>query len=379
MLLLKEFFRKKTTKIYFFLFTILFLGIIIFFCFANYYSELYDHAIKKNSAFVMLSEKDHYDELNKSNILFDIQRGLIFEPDYSYTILGRQGMEVKKDGQVILKKDPIYGESEFFWEDFDEFNNNIVVFKASDYNLSLNSGEIALGYLPNSRFTDEKLAELIDKKLGFNIGNLKKEFIITDFYKSPLLSMAISDEDFANLVNYSSLYFYKASVKDLKKAEKLESKLRNLEKNNNYKASLCIWESTGDDKNIIELNSIVDTLKSVSYLIALLFIIVFYLLIKNVIKDEMSSNMLKRMIGFTKWQSLKILFMQLFLLTIASFIISIFLAKISIYIINKKFLLKLSLNNWFMLFLTYVFVIIIILISCLFHKNLKTIKKPTVQ
>ncbi|MCI5702894.1 MAG: hypothetical protein MR265_02790, partial [Erysipelotrichaceae bacterium] len=84
----------------------------------------------------------------------------------------------------------------------------------------------------------------------------------------------------------------------------MESKLRNLEKNNNYKASLCIWESTGDTQNIMELNSIVDTLKSVSYLIALLFIIVFYLLIKNIIKDETSSNMLKRMIGFTNWQSL---------------------------------------------------------------------------
>ena len=373
MLLLKEFFRKKTTKIYFFLFTILFLGIIIFFCFANYYSGLYDHAIKKNSAFVMLSEKDHYDELNKSNILFDIQRGLIFEPDYSYTILGRQGMEVKKDGQVILKKDPIYGESEFFWEDFTEFNNNIVVFKASDYNLSLNSGEIALGYLPNSRFTDEKLAELIDKKLGFNIGNLKKEFIITDFYKSPLLSMAISDEDFANLVNYSSLYFYKASVKDLKKAEKLEISLKNLEKNNNYTVHLYVWNDGVEGDKIIELAKIVEILKNVSYLISILFVIVFYFIVKNIVKDELKNSMLKRMIGFTRWQSLKILFMQLFLLTIASFIISIFLAKISIYIINKKFLLKLSLNNWFMLFLTYVFVIIIILINCLFHKNLKTI------
>lgn len=153
----------------------------------------------------------------------------------------------------------------------------------------------------------------------------------------------------------------------------MESKLRNLEKNNNYKASLCIWKSTGDTQNIMELNSIVDTLKSVSYLIALLFIIVFYLLIKNVIKDEMSSNMLKRMIGFTNWQSLKILFMKLFLLTIASFIISIFLAKISIHIINKNFFLKLSLNNLFMLFLTYMFVIIIILINCLFNENLKKI------
>ena len=102
-------------------------------------------------------------------------------------------------------------------------------------------------------------------------------------------------------------------------------------------------------------------------------IIVFYLLIKNVIKDEMSSNMLKRMIGFTNWQSLKILFMELFLLTIASFIISIFLAKISIHIINKNFLLKLSLNNLFMLFLTYMFVIIIILMNCLFNENLKKI------
>lgn len=113
--------------------------------------------------------------------------------------------------------------------------------------------------------------------------------------------------------------------------------------------------------------------KSVSYLIALLFIMVFYLLIKNIIKDETSSNMLKRMIGFTNWQSLKILFMELFLLTIASFIISIFLAKISIHIINKNFFLKLSLNNLFMLFLTYMFVIIIILINCLFNENLKKI------
>ena len=371
MLLLKEFFRKKTTKIYFVILIIIFLGITVFFCFANYYSRLYDHAIKKNSAFVMLSEKDHYDELNKSNILFDIQRGLIFEPDYSYTILGRQGMEVKKDGIIISKKDPIYGETDFFWEDFAEFNNNIVVFKASDYNLSLNSGEIALG--AKESLSNKNLSELLNKKLGFKSGEFKIEFTITDFYESPLSFMAIADEDFAKLVKYSSLYFYKASVKDLKKAEKLESKLRNLEKNNNYKASLCIWESTGDDKNIMELNSIVDTLKSVSYLIALLFIIVFYLLIKNVIKDEMSSNMLKRMIGFTKWQSLKILFMQLLLLATGSFIISLFLAKISIHIINKKFLLKLCLNNWLILLLIYIFIIIIILINCLFNKSLKKI------
>ena len=372
MLLLKEFFRKKTTKIYFVILIIIFLGITVFFCFANYYSRLYDHAIKKNSAFVMLSEKDHYAELNKSNILFDIQRGLIFEPDYSYTILGRQGMEVKKDGITISKKDPIYGETDFFWEDFAEFNN-IVVFKASNYDLNLNSGEIALGYLPNSRFTDEKLAELIDKKLGFNIGNLKKEFVITNFYKSPLLSMAISDEDFTKLVNYSSLYFYKASVKDLKKAEKLESKLRNLEKNNNYKASLCIWESTGDTQNVMELNSIVDTLKSVSYLIALLFIMVFYLLIKNIIKDETSSNMLKRMIGFTKWQSLKILFMQLLLLITFSLIFSILLSKISLFIINKYFNIGIKLNNLFMIVFIYIISIIITLIICLFNRNLKKI------
>ena len=71
MLLLKEFFRKKTTKIYFFLFTILFLGIMIFFSFAGYYEKLYNDSIKKNSAFIMLSEKDHYEELSESTVLFD--------------------------------------------------------------------------------------------------------------------------------------------------------------------------------------------------------------------------------------------------------------------------------------------------------------------
>ena len=371
MLLLKEFFRKKTTKIYFFLFTILFLGIIIFFSFAGYYEKLYNDSIKKNSAFIMLSEKDHYEELSESTVLFDIKRGLVFKPDYDYTLLGLQGVDVQKDGQVILKKDPIPGESEFFWEDFTEFDENIVIFKASDYNLSLNSGEIALG--AKESLSNKNFSELLNKKLGFKSGEFKIEFTITDFYESPLSFMLIADEDFIKLVKYSSLYFYKASVKDLNKAEKLESKLRNLEKNNNYKASLCIWESTGDTQNVMELNSIVDTLKSVSYLIALLFIIVFYLLIKNVIKDETSSNMLKRMIGFTKWQSLKILFMQLLLLATGSFIISLFLAKISIHIINKKFILKLCLNNWLILLLIYIFIIIIILINCLFNKSLKKI------
>ena len=49
-------------------------------------------------------------------------------------------------------------------------------------------------------------------------GLLKCGFTITDFYESPLSFMAIADEDFAKLVKYSSLYFYKASVKDLKKS-----------------------------------------------------------------------------------------------------------------------------------------------------------------
>lgn len=244
MLLLKEFFRKKTTKIYFVILTIIFLGITVFFCFAGYYEKLYNDSIKKNSAFIMLSEKDRYEELSESTVLFDIRRGLVFKPDYDYTLLGRQGVDIQKDGQVILKKDPILGESEFFWEDFTEFDENIVIFKASDYNLSLNSGEIALG--AKGSLSNKNFSELLNKKLGFKSGEFKIEFTITDFYESPLSFMAIADEDFAKLVKYSSLYFYKASVKDLKKAEKLESKLRNLEKNNNYKASLCIWESTGD-------------------------------------------------------------------------------------------------------------------------------------
>lgn len=372
MLLLKEFFRKKTTKIYFVILTIIFLGITVFFCFANYYSRLYDHAIKKNSAFVMLSEKDHYDELNKSNILFDIQRGLIFEPDYSYTILGRQGMEVKKDGITISKKDPIYGETDFFWEDFAEFNN-IVVFKASNYDLNLNSGEIALGYLPNSRFTDEKLAELIDKKLGFNIGNLKKEFVITDFYKSPLLSMAISDEDFTNLVNYSSLYFYKASVKDLKKAEKLEISLKNLEKNNNYSVHLYVWNDGVEGDKIIELAKIVEILKNVSYLISILFVIVFYFIVKNIVKDELKNSMLKRMIGFTRWKLIKIIILELLLLITFSLLFSTLLSKISLFIINKYFNIGIKLNNLFMIVFIYIISIIITLIICLFNRNLKKI------
>lgn len=372
MLLLKEFFRKKTTKIYFVILTIIFLGITVFFCFANYYSRLYDHAIKKNSAFVMLSEKDHYAELNKSNILFDIQRGLIFEPDYSYTILGRQGMEVKKDGITISKKDPIYGETDFFWEDFAEFNK-IVVFKASNYDLNLNSGEIALGYLPNSRFTDEKLAELIDKKLGFNIGNLKKEFVITDFYKSPLLSMAISDEDFTNLVNYSSLYFYKASVKDLKKAEKLEISLKNLEKNNNYSVHLYVWNDGVEGDKIIELAKIVDILKNVSYLISILFVIVFYFIVKNIVKDELKNSMLKRMIGFTRWKLIKIIILELLLLITFSLLFSTLLSKISLFIINKYFNIGIKLNNLFMIVFVYIISIIITLIICLFNRNLKKI------
>ena len=373
MLLFKEIFRKKTIRIYFLIFIILFLGITIFFLFADYYERLYNESTKKNSAFIMFSEKDHYEELVKKEVLFNIERGLVFKPDYDYKLLGRQGTEVRKDGKVIFKKDSIYGDTDFFWEEFSEFNENIVIFKASNRGLDLSSGEIALGYLPNEKFSDENLSKLLDKKLGFEVSNYKIEFTISDFYKSNILSMAISDEDFEQFIQYSNLYFYKASVNDLKEAEKLERELKRLEKNNNYKVALCVWEDTEEENNVIELSEIVGTLGYITYSIFILFIIVFHILLKNIIKDEVNNIMLKRMIGFTKWKTLIILILQLLLLVTSSLIISLIFLKISIIAINKIFLFELRLNSLFNLLLIYLSIVVIILINCLLNRNLKEI------
>ena len=373
MLLFKEIFRKKTIRIYFLIFIILFLGITIFFLFADYYERLYNESTKKNSAFIMFSEKDHYEELVKKEVLFNIERGLVFKPDYDYKLLGRQGTEVRKDGKVIFKKDSIYGDTDFFWEEFSEFNENIVIFKASNRGLDLSSGEIALGYLPNEKFSDENLSKLLDKKLGFEVSNYKIEFTISDFYKSNILSMAISDEDFEQFIQYSNLYFYKASVNDLKEAEKLERELKRLEKNNNYKVALCVWEDTEEENNVIELSEIVGTLGYITYSIFILFIIVFHILLKNIIKDEVNNIMLKRMIGFTKWKTLIILILQLLLLVTSSLIISLIFSKISIIAINKIFLFELRLNSLFNLLLIYLSIVVIILINCLLNRNLKEI------
>lgn len=79
------------------------------------------------------------------------------------------------------------------------------------------------------------------------------------------------------------------------------------------------------------------------------------------------------MIGFTRWELIKIIISELLLLITFSLLFSTLLSEISLFIINKYFNIGIKLNNLFMIVFVYIISIIITLIICLFNRNLEKI------
>ena len=64
-MLIRSFFRKKTTKIYIIILSILLSSIFILYNFVNYFREVEENIIAEHSILIVSSNNDYYDYLQK--------------------------------------------------------------------------------------------------------------------------------------------------------------------------------------------------------------------------------------------------------------------------------------------------------------------------
>ena len=242
MLLLKSFYRKKTTKIYFVLMIIITISCSAFLILKKYYTELIN---------------DNYDG---SFIMFEVSQNTIFTDLENVNIMYR-GLNTKDILYPII-----------------EFNERTIkddsIIMSSDF-----SDQFQIGNKIISTTLNEKI--------------LKKELEITEFYKTDkvLQPFLINSNTFNQIIDKESKIIYigicKNWLHEKKTVKKIEEQLN---------AQVIEFISKKHESNYDE---IIFAVNLFIILVIIAFVILNILLIINIIYDESKSNILYKSLGYS--------------------------------------------------------------------------------
>ncbi len=349
MLLLKGFFRKKSTKIYLLLLSTLLVAIITLFTFINYYKLKINEIFEDSSDIFIISNSDYYQPLIKSKNFSNLKKVLAFNPDYSSNILGRQCEKIidAKTGIVIDNFDSCSHESVLNWDHFFFFawkNNNIVVMPSS----KLKDEEIIMGYYQPLEEHATNSKPLIGKEVSFYFDDHLLKFTIKGFQSFNFPRVLIATDIFEKLVKTNKLFAYIGTPKNYYQAHLIQQNLNDLENIEYARINTLYDEKANNDINIF--HSVVDYLTIASYLMIIIFTITLITTMKNSLVDEKKVIIIERLLGYNLMQIRQILFLKILVLNIVVILIStiisvliniiINITKINVVVFNVILLLK---------------------------------------
>lgn len=297
MLLLKSFFRKKSTKIYLIVIPILIISITLFSAFYKYYLSL-SKSIVPYSKILIITREDIFEKFSSDDDYIEVDEGIVFKSN-----------------------DEIAAELYMFEE-----LECIIVFPASKRKIELNDNEIAIG----SKFLNN--LDLINKTVKLKHNNQKINFKVKTIYERNFKEILISDNKFEELINKSNIFAYTLKVKE-------KTIIDSLENINNFQLEEgpIIYETFNNspDYNLWKsLKELVTWLTIISYIMIIMFSIIFLIVLRNIIIDEYKIIHTERLLGFSKNQVRKSLFLKMLCFLTVSFILSTIFSKLFIIIIN---------------------------------------------
>lgn len=380
MILLKGFFRKKTTKIYLTIFIVLSLGLIVLFSFINYFYKVANDIFQDSSFLVVASETDYYNLLSKDKNVSKIEKIVLLKPDYDYNVLGKKNRYVHQDSNLIDSQE---GDENIriTWDDFyigGTGDLETSIFVLEDDNLINN--EISLGIdgellkYENYFYKDinEIISDMINQKIGlYNNKKEKLEFTIKSTYENYFSEMRISSDIFNKIAKESSLYAYKVTINDYKKAITINNKLEKLESNKGGMVTLNQREPSDAEYSMSNLRQLIESLTYVSVAFIIIFSIIFLIVIRNIIKDEYKNIDIERLLGFNKREIKKYLCLKTTLLTTITFFIATVISIVVIFIINNSLHFELGIIHIKSLLILFCIMLFVTLFLSFFSK-LKT-------
>ncbi len=362
MILLKCFLRKKTTKIYLVIFSILLLSIITLSSFINYYSSVINKIYERTAYITIECKTDCYKEIKKYKSVVNIQPILLLKPNYEDNVLGRAGYQIMDQYGNILDSRDSEENLRINWDDFifHYTKEYIMVISNDERNLNLDKNDIALG-LPKTMSSydyfykplEEIKEDLIGDNISLYLDEQKHIFKIGTTYDTYFPEMTISSDKFNKLIKKSNTY-----VRMERRLEKLDN-IIDVYRNQMY--------NEGDNEIDNRLGELIDILRIVSYLVIFAFSFAFITIIKNILSDESKDTKIYRLLGYSKNKIRILLCLKVISLNIVTLLITIILSLTINSIFNQYLNINLKLFNLNIFINTHGSILIVSLVLCLLY------------
>lgn len=341
-MIIKSFLRKKDTKIYYVIITIIILVISILLSFIKYYQKIVDDIYKERSTLIIKSSNDSLPFLKKYDYLDNFERAILVKSNKDFELSNNNGLTITENNNG-LEKIFSYGKD----------SNEAIV--KSDKNL--NDNQIVIG-LPDVEYN-----KYPDKEISLIYENQTYTFTIKDIYKSKLSEIKVSSSVFNSLLSKTSYYLYTSDINSYNKGRNLVNDLNNNKNLTNVDVKIDSYFFGFESNTLYKYNDLSNVLKVITYIIIFIFIIFTIVVNNNQINDLKKNLNLEYKIGYNKLQIKLNLFKRLFLLHLLSIASSILVLPVVILIINKLFNLNLNFSN--ILIFIIIFLIMDIMTFCI--------------
>ena len=144
------------------------------------------------------------------------------------------------------------------------------------------------------------------------------------------------------MIEKQDLFVYTAKASSLKSESKVKQELKEISNEDSYVFSVASYYKDDASNRISSLYDLLDILKLVSYLSLFVFLIILFIIIKNIINDSKKNYLINRKLGFNKNQIKIEILKELIILFMLSALISILCLMFLIILINAYFSIKLS-------------------------------------
>ena len=273
-MILKSFFRKKTTKIYLFIFTFIFLAFNLIVIGRNYYAE-------------------------KANESYD-GSFIFWEQSKDATIPNVDGIKNVQNAIIIG-------------------NHNFIV---ADDNYKLNENEIlinndnkdAIDKIKNDFSSSYPMIDIDNFNFVFTDDNINNNFLI------------VNQNTFNKIVESDNNIVYIAQATDWINYEDV---IYELNEEMNIEVNAYIPTTSAND-----YSSLYNTFDIFLYLVVILFFILSIISILNIINDEKNSNFLYKTLGYSKIKKLLITGFKILILLVSTVILSVVITFIIKVIFN---------------------------------------------
>lgn len=336
-MIIKSFYRKKTTKVYLFIFVIIMLSLLLIKGVINNLDNQSTNYYKNRGLIVVIGDSECISILQSQKELSSINQALLFS--YNDDLIA---------SNYIL--------------DY-ELQNNVLVYSAP--NLSNNELIINLRESDYEQINNMK-DDMLGKEIVFTMNDNITNYVLKDIKKSKFTtSITISSEYFGRLLNLSEKFVYTAYAKDSDSSDKLSRELRQLIPGRIINSYDLTETKLGELQEQETILNYIKYLNVANYIVTVLFILIVIIINKNIVGDLKDDVSLEIKLGFTTYNIKKYIFARLCFLHLTSCILSILIYLLLIFITHFffHFSLKLILNHIIVLW-TLIMVLDFLLAIC---------------